>query len=122
MQQAYSSQDCVHLCYSLNRHCCVGESSRLEEAITLAEGIIVCKPINLNNAKLEEKYDSMVWLYTTVRYARLFDANRFCYQSSQPAQLTRGYNPYPERFDQMICIEQNAILQNLSEQDICCDN
>ena len=33
---------------------------------------MVCKPIYLINAKLEEIYDAMVWLYTTVRQASLF--------------------------------------------------
>ena len=40
------------------------------------EGIMISKPINLINAKLEEMYDSaMFWFYTTFQ-AIVFDANQ----------------------------------------------
>ena len=35
--------------------------------------------------------------------------------------LTSGNIPYPERFEKMIYTEKNAIVQNLSEQDISFD-
>ncbi len=41
------------------------------------EGIMVCKPINQINFKLEELYDAMVWVLMTVRQASVFDANNF---------------------------------------------
>ncbi len=41
-----------------------------------------------------------------VRQAILFDANTFCPHISQLAQLTSGNILYPERFDQVIHIEQ----------------
>ena len=105
---------------------------------------MIIKPINLINAKLEEMYDrALFWFYTTIQ-AIVFDANNFCYRISQLTQLTRL-----ERFDQMNYAGQreeslqqivsipreeslpqivsgiyyhNAILQNLSEQDICFDS
>ncbi len=38
---------------------------------------MVCKPMNLINAKLEDMYDAMVWVFMTVRQANVFDANIF---------------------------------------------
>ncbi len=38
---------------------------------------------------------------------------------SGPTRQSDARDSAPERLDQMICIEQNAILQNLFEQDIC---
>jgi len=110
---------------------------------------MVCKPINQINFKLEEMYDAIVWVIMTVRQASVFDANNFCHHISQLTQLMSGNIPHPERFDQMIHIEQGEeslphiisnsreeslqqsvsgthdphdILQNLSEQDICFDS
>ena len=93
-------------------------------------------------------YDAIVCIFMTVRQASVFDANNFCHHISQLTQLMSGNIPHPERFDQMIHIEQGeeslpqivsilreeslpqivlgtydpyAILQNLSKQDICFD-
>jgi len=41
------------------------------------EGIMVCKPINQINFKLEEMFDAIVWVFMTVRQASVFDANNF---------------------------------------------
>jgi hypothetical protein len=110
---------------------------------------MVCKPIDLISFKLEEMYDPVVWVFMTTRQASVFDANVFCHHISQLTQLISGNIPHPERFNQMIYIEQgeeslqqiisisreeslqqivlgiydpHAILQNLSEQDICFDS
>ena len=109
---------------------------------------MVCKPINQINFKLDEMHDAMVWVIITVRQASVFDANNFCHHISHLTQLMSGNIPRPERFDQMIHIEQGEkslphiisnfreesmqqivsgtydshdILQNLSEQDISFD-
>ena len=105
---------------------------------------MVCKLSNRINAKLEEMYNARFWFLTTIIHAIVFDANNFCHRISQLTQLTS-----PERFDEMKYVEQreeslqqivsitreeslpqivsgnyyhNAILQNLSEQDICFDS
>ncbi len=110
---------------------------------------MVCKPINQINFKLEEMYDAIVWVYMTVRQVNVFDSKKFCHHISQLTQLISGNVPHPERFNQMIYIEQGEeslphiisnllegsmqqmvsgiqdphdILQNLSEQDICFDS
>ena len=52
------------------------------------EGIMISKPTNPINAKLEEMYDSaMFWFYSSIQ-AIVFDANNFCYRISQLTQLT----------------------------------
>ena len=51
---------------------------------------MVCQPINQFNAKLEEIYDAMVWLFMTVGQASVFDSNTFCRPFSQLTQLTSG--------------------------------
>ncbi len=78
---------------------------------------MVCKPINQINFNLEEMYDAIFWLFMTVRQASVFDANNFCHHISQLTQnfchhisqltqLISGNIPHPERFNQMIYIEQ----------------
>ena len=66
-------------------------------------------------------YDEIVWFYTTVSQVSVFDANDFFDRISPLVQLTRRNIPYWQRFDQMIYTEQNSIIQNLSEHDICID-
>ncbi len=63
---------------------------------------MVCKPRNLINAKLEEIYDAIVWIFMTVRKANVFDANNFCHHISQLIQLIRGNIPHRKHFDQMM--------------------
>ncbi len=82
---------------------------------------MVCKPINQINFKLEEMYNAIVWVIMTVRQASVFDANNICHHSSQLTQLIGGNIPHPERFDQMIYIEQGEeslqhIISNLLEE------
>ncbi len=85
---------------------------------------MVCKPIKLIDSKLEEIYYAMVWVLMTIRQASVFDANIFCNHISQLKQLISRDIPHPERFDQMICIEQGEeslpqiilILQGESQQ------
>ncbi len=110
---------------------------------------MVRKPISQISFKLEEMYDAIVWVTMTVRQTSVFDANKFCHDISQLTQLISRNIPHPERFNQMIYIEQGEeslqhiisnlreeslqqsvsgthdphdILQNLSEQDICFDS
>ncbi len=110
---------------------------------------MVCKPIIRINFKLEEMYYAIVWVIMTARQASVFDAKNFCHHISQLTQLMSGNIPHPERFHQMIHIEQGEeslqhiisnlqeesmqqivsgihdphdILQNLSKQDICFDS
>ena len=84
---------------------------------------MVCKPINQINFKLEEMYDAIVWVIMTVRQASVFDANNFCHHISQLTQLMSGNIPHPERFDQMIHIEQGEeslphIISNSREESL----
>jgi hypothetical protein len=84
---------------------------------------MVCKPIDLINFKSEEMYDTMVWVFMTVRQASVFDANKFCHCISQLTKLISGNIPHPERFDQMIYIvlgEESLpqIISNLQEESL----
>jgi hypothetical protein len=69
---------------------------------------MACKPINQINFKLEEMYDALVWVYITLRQVNVFDAKNFCHHISQLTQLISWNIPHPERFDQMIYIEQEC--------------
>ncbi len=83
---------------------------------------MVCKPepINLINEKSEETYDTMVWLFMTVRQASVFDANIFCHRISPLIQLINWNVPHPEHLDrwQMIFTEQNFALECYSPESI----
>ncbi len=84
---------------------------------------MVCKPINQINFKLEAIYDAIVSVIMTVRQASVFDANNFCHHISQLTQLISGNIPHPERFYQMIYIEQGEeslphIMSNLREESL----
>ncbi len=67
---------------------------------------MVCTPIKLINDILKGMQDNaMFWFNTTTIHATLFDANIFCHRISQLTQLTSGNISHPERFDQMLYIE-----------------
>jgi hypothetical protein len=75
------------------------------------------------NFKLEEKNDAIVWVFMTIRQASVFDANNFCHPISPLTQLISGNIPHPERFDQMIYIEQGEesllhIISNSREESL----
>ena len=65
---------------------------------------MVCKPINLINFKLEDFYDTMVWIFMTVRQASVVDANNICHHISQLTQPISWNIPHPERFDHMMIV------------------
>ncbi len=77
---------------------------------------MVCKPMNLITFKLDEMYNTMVWVFMTIRQASVFDANNFCHHVFQLTQLISWNIPHPEHFDQMIYIDQgeDPLLQNIS--------
>ena len=84
---------------------------------------MVCKPMNQINFKLDEMYDAIVWVIMTVRQESVFYANIFCPHISQLTQLINVNIPHPERFDQMIYIEQGEqsllhIISNLREKSL----
>ncbi len=58
-----------------------------------------------------------------VKQASVFDAYNFCHHISQLTQLISGNISHPERFDQMIYIEQGEeslphIISNLREESL----
>ncbi len=55
-------------------------------------------PIDQINFKLEEMYDTIVWVFMTARQASVFDANNFCHHISQLTQLISWNISHPERF------------------------
>jgi hypothetical protein len=67
---------------------------------------MVCKPVNLIKVKLKNVYDTMFWVCVTVRQTSVFDAKSLFYRISQLTPLTSENIFHPERFDQMIHIEQ----------------
>ncbi len=48
----------------------------------------------------------MVWVFMIVRHASIFDANNFCHHIFHLVQLISWNISHPERFYQMIYIEQ----------------
>jgi hypothetical protein len=51
---------------------------------------MVYKPVNQINFKLEEMYESIIWVYMTVRQASVFDANHFCGREDQRGPTRDG--------------------------------
>ena len=77
-------------------------------------------PINITTASVEQIIERLCWLYSTFRSTFVFDAVGKSYPLSDITQLTRGKIPYPERFNEMIDYQQNAVIQGLQTSDLLC--
>ncbi len=74
---------------------------------------MICKSVNLPSTRMKSKSDN-IFLLRDVFQNMMFKLRKHHFYLSQLKQMTKGEIHYSESFAQMLNIEQNAILQNLS--------
>ena len=82
--------------------------------------MVFSNPINIATATMEQIYERLCWIYSTLRSTVVYDAIGNSYPLSDITQLTRGKIPYPERFNEMMDYQQNAFIQNLKMKNVLC--
>ena len=77
-------------------------------------------PINIATASVECIYERLCWLYASFRSTFVYNANGQSYPLSDITQLSRAKIPLPERFEEMLDYQQNAVVRDLKMEDILC--
>jgi hypothetical protein len=71
-------------------------------------------------AAMEEIYERLCWIYTTVQTSFVYDHLGNTYYLSDLTELSEGKILYPEQFANKPDYEQNSLLQNLQMKDVLC--
>ena len=77
-------------------------------------------PINIVTASMEQIYERLCWIYSTLRSTFVYDAIGKSYPLLDITPLIRGKISYPERFNEMVDYKQNAVIQDLQMKDVLC--
>ena len=77
-------------------------------------------PVNLSIAKLEELFQRLAYINAVAKYAGIYDTIGNAHQLLILIQLSRGKIPFSPPYLRMQDYEQNAILQSMKVQDLCC--
>ncbi len=77
-------------------------------------------PVNIATAAMEEIYERLFWLYTTVHNTFSCKHKSDSYYLSDLTELSEGKIPYPEQIAKKPDYEQNSLLQDLRVKDILC--
>ncbi len=76
--------------------------------------------INISTAAMEDIYERLCWVYTTLRNTLVFDHRGVPHNLMLIADLSRGKIPYPEQFSEKPDDEQETLIQDLLSKDIIC--
>jgi hypothetical protein len=76
-------------------------------------------PVNIATAAMEEIYERLCWLYTTVQNTLVYDYRGNNYNLSDLTELSEGKIPYPQQFANKPDYEQKS-LQALRMKDVLC--
>ena len=82
--------------------------------------MVFSNPINIATATMEQIYERLCWIYSTLRSTVVYDAIGNSYPLSDITQFTRGKITYPARFNAMMDYKQNALIQDLQMKDVPC--
>jgi hypothetical protein len=69
-------------------------------------------PVNIVTAAMEEIYERLCWLQTTVQNILVYDHRGSNYYLSDLTELSKGKIPYPEQFANKPDCEQKSLLQD----------
>jgi hypothetical protein len=78
------------------------------------------KRINIAIVAMEDIYERLCLVYTTLRNTLVFDHRGVPYNLMYITDLSRGKIPYPEQFSKKPDYEQEALIQDLLLNDILC--
>jgi hypothetical protein len=75
-------------------------------------------PINIVTAAMEDFYERLCWLYTTVKNTLVRDHLGNTYYLSKYTELSKGKIPYSEQFANKPDYEQKSLLRDLRIKDV----
>ncbi len=76
--------------------------------------------INIATAAMEDMYERLCWLYTTLRNPLVFGHRGVSHDLMFMTDLSRGKIPYPEHFSKKPDYWQESLIQDLLLKDILC--
>ena len=76
--------------------------------------------INIATAAMDDNYERLCWVYTTLRSTLVFDHVGVPHSLMFITDLSRGKIPYPEHFSKKPDYEQESLIQDLLLKDILC--
>jgi hypothetical protein len=74
--------------------------------------------VNIATAAMEDIYERLCWVYTTLRCTLGFDHRGLSYKLRDISDLSRGKIPYPEQFSKKPDYQQESLIQDLLMKDI----
>ncbi len=77
-----------------------------------------CIRINIATAAMEDIYERLCWVYTTLRNTLVFDHRGVPHNLMFITDLSRGKIPYPEQFSKKPDYEQEIVIRDLPLKDI----
>ena len=82
--------------------------------------MVFSNPINIATAAMEDIFERLCWLYSTMRFTTVCDGSGNHHSLSDLTELSKGKIPYPEQFANKMDYEQNTFLRDLHPKDILC--
>ena len=82
--------------------------------------MVFSNPINIATAAMEDIFERLCWLYSTMRFTTVCDGSGNHHSLSDLTVLSKGKIPYPEQFANKMDYEQNTFLRDLHPKDILC--
>ncbi len=74
-----------------------------------------CIPVNIATAAMEDIYERLCWLYTTVQNTLLYDHRGNTHYLSDLTELSEGKVPYPGQFANKPNYEQKSLRLRTSQ-------
>jgi hypothetical protein len=82
--------------------------------------MVIGVPIKIATAAMEDIYERLCWLHTTVNSTIVYDAIGNSYPLSDLTKLSEAQILYPAQFVNKFDCEQNSVLWNLQMKDVLC--
>ncbi len=76
--------------------------------------------INIATAAMEDIYERLCWVYTTLHYTMIYDHKGEAQYLVYISELLKGKIPYPEQFSKKPDYEQGSLILDLRMKDILC--
>ena len=73
--------------------------------------MVFSNPINIATAAMEDIFERLCWLYSTMRFTTVCDGSGNHHSLSDLTELSKGKIPYPEQFANKMDYEQNTSFE-----------
>ncbi len=79
-----------------------------------------CIRINIATAAMEDIYERLCWVFTTLSSTLVFDRRGVSHSLVFIIDLSKGKIPYPEHFSKKPDYEQKSLIRDLQLKDVLC--